>query len=129
MVGAINSYEDLEVWQLAMAVAEQCYTLTAQFPREETFGLSAQIRKSAVSVPSNIAESWGRSQMGNYVQFLKIAQGSARELETQLLLASRLKMTAPEKLTKCRDEVVRVRKMLRALIYSLERVGSRRAAA
>ena len=87
----IESYEDLEVWQLAMTLAEQCYQLTATFPREETYGLSAQIRRAAVSIPANIAEGYGRNQTGNFLNFLRIAQGSVRELETHLLLVSRLK--------------------------------------
>ena len=86
----IQSYEDLEVWQLAMTLAEQCYQLTATFPREETYGLSAQIRRAAVSIPANIAEGYRRNRTGNFLNFLPIAQGSVRELETHLLLASRL---------------------------------------
>jgi hypothetical protein len=66
----IESYEDLEVWQLAMTLAEQCYQLTATFPREETYGLSAQIRRAAVSIPANIAEGYGRNQTGNFLNFL-----------------------------------------------------------
>jgi four helix bundle protein len=118
--GPINSYEDLEVWQAAMILAEQCYALTATFPREETYGLTSQMRRAAVSVPSNIAEGYGRDQTGYFIQFLRIAQGSARELETQCMLAVRLQLATAEKADACRTTVVRVSKMLRALIRSLE---------
>jgi four helix bundle protein len=116
----IQSYEDLEVWQLAMTLAEQCYRLTATFPREETYGLTAQIRRAAVSIPANIAEGYGRNQTGNFLNFLRIAQGSVRELETHLLLAARLKVAEAERVVPCRDVAIRVSKMLRALIRSIE---------
>ena len=116
----IQSYEDLEVWQLAMTLAEQCYQLTATFPREETYGLSAQIRRAAVSIPANIAEGYGRNQTGNFLNFLRIAQGSVRELETHLLLASRLKVADVARTAPCREVAIRVSKMLRALIRSIE---------
>jgi four helix bundle protein len=116
----IQSYEDLEVWQLAITLAEQCYQLTAAFPREETYGLSAQIRRAAVSIPANIAERYGRNQTGNFLNFLRIAQGSVRELETHLLLASRLKVTDIERAAPCREVAIRVSKMLRALIRRIE---------
>jgi four helix bundle protein len=116
----IQSYEDLEVWQLAMTLDEQCYQLTATFPREETYGLSAQIRRAAVSIPANIAEGYGRNQTGNFLNFLRIAQGSVREPETHLLLASRLRVVDVEIATPCREIAIRVSKMLRALIRSIE---------
>ena len=116
----VESYEDLEVWQLAMSVAETCYGLTASFPRDEIYGMTAQIRRAAVSVPANIAEGYGRDQTGNFIHFLRIAQGSARELETHLLLSSRLKLTEPAAIVEARTNAVRVSKMLRALIRSLE---------
>jgi four helix bundle protein len=116
----LQSYEDLEVWQLAMTLAEECYKLTATFPREETYGLTVQIRRAAVSIPANIAEGYGRNQTGNFLHFLRIAQGSVRELETHLLLTSRPKVAAAEKVTPCRETAVRVSKMLRALIRSIE---------
>jgi four helix bundle protein len=118
--GPIESYEDLEVWQLAMTLAEQCYELTKGFPREEVYGLTSQIRRAVVSIPANIAEGYGRDQTGNFIQFLRISQGSARELETHLLLSSRLKLAGADKVEPCRAMAVRVSKMLRGLIRSLE---------
>ena len=82
----IESHKDLEVWQMAMTLAEDCYHLTARFPKDEVYGMSAQIRRAAVSIPANIAEGYGREQTGSFIQFLRIAQGSARELETHLIL-------------------------------------------
>jgi len=120
MRSKIQSYEDLEVWQLAMTLAERCYELTATFPREETYGLTAQIRRAVVSIPANIAEGYGRNQTGSFLNFLRIAQGSVRELETHLLLASRLKVAEVERTAPCREVAIRVSKMLRALIRSIE---------
>src|SRR3954468_2854260 len=70
-----------------MTVAADCYRITQLFPREEAFGMSSQIRRSAASVAANIAEGWGRDGTGSFVQFLKVAQGSLKELETHLLLS------------------------------------------
>ena len=91
--GPIQSYRDLEVWQLGVDVVELCYRLTRGFPREELYTLTSQIRRAATSVPANIAEGYGRSQTGDYVRHLRIAQGSLKELETHLLVAVRVKCT------------------------------------
>ena len=117
----VDTYEDLEVWQLAMTLAVDCYELTREMPKEELYGLTSQIRRAAVSIPSNIAEGYGRNQTGNFIQFLRIAQGSARELETQLLLVPRLGLIETSRAQACRETTVRVSKMLRALIRSLEK--------
>ena len=94
-MGAIKSYRDLEVWQQSMDLVEECYRLSNQFPRGEEFGLRAQIRRSAVSVPSNIAEGNGRSTTGDYLRHLSIARGSLMEVETQVLIAGRLGYVEP----------------------------------
>src|SRR5712691_1724129 len=86
---AIRSYRDLEVWRVAMDVAVACYRTTAKFPREEIYSLTAQIRRAASSVSANIAEGYGRETTASFIQFLRIAQGSLKELETHLLLAGR----------------------------------------
>src|SRR5438128_2288659 len=77
----LESYRDLRVWQLSMQLAEDCYRLTRSFPREETFGLTSQIRRASSRIPANIAEGYGRSHRGEYLQFLRVAQGSLKELE------------------------------------------------
>jgi four helix bundle protein len=119
-MASVNSHEDLEVWQLAMVLAEQCYELTKRFPADERFGLTAQPRRSAVSNPSNIAEGYGRNQTGSFLQFLRVAQGSLRELDTQLALAVRLRSVAAEQTSDCKTTATRAGKTLRALIRSLE---------
>ena len=117
---AIRSYKDLEVWQRAMSLAEDCYRLTAEFPRDEMYGMTAQIRRAAVSIAANIAEGYGRDQTGSFVQFLRISQGSARELETHLILAGRVRLLRSDVLSGLLDECERISKMLRSLIRSLE---------
>src|SRR5262245_20163092 len=86
----LQSYRDLRVWNEAMLLAEMAYRHTSAFPRHELFGLTTQIRRAAVSIPSNIAEGCGRDQAGSYVQFLRIANGSCKELETHVMLAGRV---------------------------------------
>jgi four helix bundle protein len=90
-VGEIRSYRDLKVWQEAMTLAEDSYRFSAEFPREEMYGLISQIRRAVVSIPANIAEGYGRNSPGSYVTFLHNAQGSLKELETHLILSQRLK--------------------------------------
>ena len=86
----IKSYRDLRVWQDSMTLAETAYRVTRAFPKEEMFGLTAQIRRSAASIPANIAEGHGRENTQSFIQYLRIAQGSLKELETHPLLAERV---------------------------------------
>jgi four helix bundle protein len=116
----IESYRDLKVWQQGMALAKGCYFLTRMFPKEELFGMTCQIRRAAASIPANIAEGNGRESPREYVHFLRIAQGSLKELETHLLLAQEVALaTAPdvEPLLAQADQIGR---MLRALIRSIQ---------
>lgn len=83
---AIQSFRDLTVWQKSFELTQAIYKITAQLPKEEKFGLSSQLQRSATSIPSNIAEGYCRNNRGEYLQFIGIARGSAAELETQLLL-------------------------------------------
>lgn len=78
----IQSYRDLKVWQEAVNLAEICYRFTKTFPKEELYGMTSQIRRASVSIAANIAEGYGRKTRGEYIQFLYIAQGSLKELET-----------------------------------------------
>ena len=87
---SVNSYRDLEVWQKATDLVIECYRLTIRFPKNELYGLTAQIQKAAVSIPANIAEGHGRDHLGDYLHHLSIANGSLMELETHLLIANRL---------------------------------------
>src|SRR3974390_2152945 len=104
-----------------MTLAVSCYQLTRAFPREEVFGLTSQIRRSAASIPANIAEGYGRENTKGFIQYLRIAQGSLKELETHLLLADRVKIAA---ITDVKDQIAQCEamgKMLRMLIRSLQR--------
>jgi four helix bundle protein len=88
---AVKSYRDLRVWQSAMGLVESIYRVTQSFPREETYGLSSQMRRAAVSIPSNIAEGHTREHIKEYLHHISMAQASLSELETQLEIAARLK--------------------------------------
>jgi four helix bundle protein len=86
----MHRFKELKVWEKSMDIAVDVYKLTSRFPKEELFGLASQVKRSAVSMPSNIAEGAGRNSEGEFVHFLGMANGSACELETQLLIAARL---------------------------------------
>jgi four helix bundle protein len=116
----VRSYKDLDVWQVAMDLVEACYRITAKFPRDELYGLTSQMRRSAVSIPANIAEGYGRELTGSYIQFLRIAQGSVKELETHTLISQRVKLCADDDVTTLLALNDRVGRMLRNLIRSLE---------
>ena len=117
---SINSYRDLRVWQDAIALAETCYRLTGQFPRDELFGLTSQIRRAAASISANIAEGHGRENTGSFIQSLRIAQGSLKELETHLILAERVSILAKSDLEAVLGRCENLGKMVRALIRSLQ---------
>jgi four helix bundle protein len=86
----VKDFRELIVWQKAMDLVAHAYRTTAHFPREEIYGLTSQIRRAAVSIPSNIAEGQARNTTRDFLQFLAIAYGSLKELETQILIAERL---------------------------------------
>jgi four helix bundle protein len=116
----VKSYRDLLVWQRAMDLVEACYKIAAEFPNDEMYGLSSQLKRAVVSIPANIAEGHGRDGLGEYIHFLGVAQGSLRETETHLLIAGRLALASKEQL----DEVQRlsdeVSRMLGSLMRSLK---------
>jgi len=116
----INSYRDLRVWQDAMTLAEGCYLLTKAFPRDELFGFTSQIRRAASSIAANVAEGHGRESTQQFIQFLRISQGSLKELETHLLLAQRVGIARQEAIEPSLDRCTSIGKMLRALIRSLQ---------
>jgi four helix bundle protein len=89
-MATVKGFRDLLVWQQSMALAEDIYQFTSNFPKSEVYGLTSQLRRAIVSVPSNIAEGQGRNSTGEYIQFLGVAKGSLAEVETQLELANRL---------------------------------------
>ena len=93
----IQTYRDLGVWQKAIALSIACYKLTADFPKDEMYGMTTQIRRASVSVAANIAEGHGREHTKSFVQFLRISQGSLKELETHLILAEKVGVTHSDK--------------------------------
>ena len=118
---AIKSFRDLDVWQTAMKLAEICYQKTANFPSRETYGLANQIRRAAVSTPSNIAEGHSRRTLQAYLNHLSIALGSQSELETQIEFSSRLRFLSEQSGKEILQIAGQVGRMLHALIQALER--------
>jgi four helix bundle protein len=114
-----RSFKGLLVWQQAMDLAKACYFLTKAFPREELYGLTSQIRRAAASIPANIAEGSGRTTKRDFVNFLRIAQGSLRELETYLLLSIEVELATPERIRPLLQRVESIAKLLNRLIQSL----------
>ena len=104
-----------------MTIAEQVYRLTGCFPKDEIYGMTSQIRRAAVSIAANVAEGHGREHRGSFVQFLRIAQGSLKELETHLLLALRVNLAPPDTVEPVLAECDELGRMLRSLIRSVQR--------
>src|ERR1700720_3653301 len=107
--------KDLVVWQKGIALAKLIYTITAQFPGEEKFGLVAQMRRAAVSIPSNIAEGQARHTTGEFIQFISHAEGSLAELDTQLILSIELKLCGSSSAGPAFEFISELRKMLNVL--------------
>lgn len=116
-----KSYRDLVAWQKAMDLVAATYRITAQFPRDEIYGLTSQLRRAAVSIPSNIAEGQGRYGTAEFRHFLRQANGSLMELETQLLIAERLDYITSDEASKLLNHTAEVGKILHGLIASLDR--------
>lgn len=123
---AVNRYQDLRVWQQAIELVERLYAVTSKLPHEEMFGLKSQLRRCAVSVPSNIAEGQGRATRGEFQQFLGHARGSLYELETQIVIAAKLGYVAAEDRNSILAESQELGRMLNALIASLKSAPLRR---
>ena len=113
-----KGYRNLVVWQKAMGLAEKVYLVTRNFPEEEIYALTSQARRSAVSVPSNIAEGKGRGTGKEFIQFLRIALGSLYELQTQLELSMRIGYITTAQLNPIDSLALEVEKMLNSLITS-----------
>ena len=117
---SIESHKDLIVWKKSIALVTEVYQLTQTFPADEKFGLVSQMRRAAVSVPSNIAEGSCRGSRKDYRKFILIAYGSCTELETQLLIARNLKFITTEQYAKIVEQTVEILKMLSALARKLQ---------
>ena len=115
MANNTRSYKDLVVWQKAVTLTKVIYDLTRKFPSEEKFGLVAQMRRAAVSIPSNIAEGQARHTTGEFIQFISHAEGSTAELDTQLILSFELGFCGEPATQPASELIIEIRKMLNAL--------------
>jgi four helix bundle protein len=116
----MQTYRDLIVWQKAMSLVLKLYTETKSWPKDEVYGLTSQIRRSAVSIPSNIAEGYGRNSSGDYVRFLQIASGSLYEFQTQLEISFQLGYLNEEKYVEINLISIEIEKMLSSLISKVK---------
>ncbi len=116
----LKNYKDLKVWQKSYELCLEIYRITAKFPKEERYGLTSQIRRSVVSIPSNIEEGYGRKTTLDYIRMLYISYGSVCELETQILLAGDLDLIEKGELGTLQKDIAEIERMLKALIKSLE---------
>jgi four helix bundle protein len=122
----ITDYRDLDVWKESMNLAVDIYRMTQSFPREEMFGLTSQMRRASVSIATNIAEGYGRQQTKPFIQFLRIAQGSLKEVETLLSLATRIGLVADEAIAGAMARCERIGRMLVGLVRKLDAKEDRR---
>lgn len=118
---AVKNFKDLIAWQKAMDLVEMVYRLTKQFPSEELYGLTSQLRRAVVSIPSNIAEGQGRNTENEFNRFLSIAYGSLREVETQLLIAVRLEYVRQSDFQPVQDLCDETGRILNGLMNSLRK--------
>ena len=116
-----KSYKDLLIWQKGILLLKTVYINFDGFPKDEIFGLQSQIKRAVVSIPSNIAEGWGRSSTLSYIHFLKIARGSLFELETQIIIAKELNFINDLKFNEIVQIITEESKMLNAFIKSLSK--------
>jgi four helix bundle protein len=115
----MHRYKELEVWKLSVDMVEEIYKITKNFPENEEFGITSQIRRSAISIPSNIAEGAGKNTNGDFCRYLAIASGSCNELETQLIISARLKYLKDKQHDALIFRINRVQNMLYRLQKSL----------
>ena len=114
-----SDYKELQVWQKAMDLVVEIYNLTKLLPKEETYAISDQIRRAAVSIPSNIAEGQSRNSVKEFIQFLSIARGSLAELETQLLICVKVNMLTNENINNAQIAIIEIGKMIKGLMIKL----------
>ena len=119
----MRSHKDLDAWKKSMDLVDGIYKVTKSFPNEELYSLTNQMRRAAISIPSNIAEGAARGSKNDFIRFLYIALGSLSELETQVIIANRLGyLTNPNNLL---NDIGIIRKLINGLIYSLKRDGGK----
>ena len=113
------THKELLVWQKGIALAAELHQLTRSFPSDEVYGLTSQMRRAVVSIPSNIAEGYGRGSSKELIRFLRIALGSASELEAQVILAHKFEYLSDEQAKQLLDKIVEITRMLSALIKTI----------
>ncbi|MES2134742.1 MAG: four helix bundle protein [Patescibacteria group bacterium] len=118
--GRVASHENLLVWQKSINLVEKIYIATSKYPSDEKFGLISQMRRSAVSIPSNIAEGKSRNTTKDFIQFLHIALGSLAELDTQIVIAEKLKFSSNKECVNLRQQTLELKLMLSKLIAVLK---------
>ncbi|MGX8014043.1 four helix bundle protein [Mesorhizobium sp. ORM8.1] len=116
----MNSYRDLIIWKAALKLAVDCYSATKGFPNSEAYGMTSQIRRSAASIAANVAEGHGRESTGAFIQFLRVAQGSLKELETHLILCGEVGLMVEAEVARLLGQTDEIGKMMRSMIRSLQ---------
>jgi four helix bundle protein len=117
----IKTFRDLFVWQKSMNLVTQIYNITKEFPDEEKYGLVSQLRRCAISIPSNIAEGYGRNQTNDYIRFLQISISSLYELQTQLEISFNLEYLEQEPFDKLKESTREIERMLSSLIKNVKK--------
>ncbi len=117
----MHNYKELSVWNKSVVLATDVYKLSSRFPKSEQYGLTSQIRRSAVSISSNIAEGAGRSTNKDFARFLHIANGSSYELETQLIISKNLQYLNQSDFKSLHDSLIEIQKMLYTFIKKIDR--------
>ncbi|MEX2013058.1 MAG: four helix bundle protein [Candidatus Levyibacteriota bacterium] len=120
----LKSYKELIVWQKSVNLVEEIFILTNLFPKSEIYGIISQMRRAAVSIPSNIAEGYGRKSTKSYVQFYLIAYGSALELETQMIISKKLKLAPEKEFQKAESLLIEVSKMLNSMGNKIRKLNA-----
>lgn len=121
----LTSYKELIVWQKSMELVKMIYLTTETFPTREIYGLASQMRRAAISIPSNIAEGYGRKSQKEYTQFYSIAYGSTLELETQLLISRELNLIRNKEFTKANELITEISRMLHAMIIKFQQLNAK----
>lgn len=116
----IESFKDLIVWQKGIELVNEIYKVTKHFPKEESYGLTSQARRSAISIPANIAEGWGRGTTKNYIQFLEISRGSLYELNTLIIISVNQEYLSSEKCSEIESNINEIGRILNAIITKLD---------
>jgi four helix bundle protein len=119
-MGTIQSYRDLIIWQKSVTLVTKIYEVTKKFPASEIYGLTNQLRRCAVSIPSNIAEGYGRNSTGDYKRFLQIAVGSLYEMQTQVEISSNLNYVSKEQYDELMNLSIEIDKMMYSIIQKIK---------